>query len=146
MRDRESNPAAGRARFAPHPQPGLARAPPPFTTLAAMHEANDASPESDRSRGLSSRQRRFLRGLAQRLKPTVFVGDAGIGAGVLQALEQALAAHELVKVRMHAPADKKATAAELARVSGAELCGLVGHTVILYRPDPDEPRIELPRR
>jgi RNA-binding protein YhbY len=32
----------------------------------------------------------------------------------------------------------------LAEKSGAELCGLVGHTVILYRRRPEDPRIELP--
>ena len=36
-------------------------------------------------------------------------------------------------------------AEELAQRSGAELCGLVGHTVILYRPHPEEPKLELPK-
>ena len=47
---------------------------------------------------------------------------------------------------MHEPDDKKGLARSLADESGAELCGLVGHTAILYRPDPEEPRIELPVR
>jgi RNA-binding protein YhbY len=34
----------------------------------------------------------------------------------------------------------------IADKSGAALCGLVGHTVILYRPHPEDPRIELPKR
>lgn len=94
--------------------------------------------------GLRGRQRRYLKGLAQRLAPSVHVGGAGITGGVRRALAESLGAHELVKVRMHQPADKKAMAAELARAGGAELVGLVGHTVILYRRDPDDPRIELP--
>ncbi len=95
---------------------------------------------------LDGRQRRYLRGLAQRLKPVVFVGESGVTPSVLRALDEALGAHELVKVRLRAPEDKKAAAAELADAAEAALCGLVGHTVILYRPDPDEPSIELPRR
>jgi RNA-binding protein len=93
---------------------------------------------------LSGRQRRHLRGLAQRLVPAVFVGEEGITAGVLRALDEALAAHELVKVRMRSPADKKAMAGELAQASGAVLAGLVGHTVVLFRRNADEPRIALP--
>ena len=91
-------------------------------------------------------QRRFLRGLANPRKPLVQVGESGISTGVLGALDRALLDHELVKVRLRKPDDKKAVARELADHSGAELCGLVGHTVILYRRNPEHPRIELPVR
>lgn len=97
----------------------------------------DASP-------LTSRQRRHLKGLAQRLQPTVWVGEAGASEGVLRALDAALRHHELVKVRMRQPEDKKALAAQLAAATGACLVGLVGHTAVLYRRNPDEPVIELP--
>jgi len=91
-------------------------------------------------------QRRHLRKLAHPLRPIVHVGDAGIAPPVVAALEQALLDHELVKVRLHEPDDKKALAQTLADESGSELCGLVGHTVILYRRHPDEPRIDVPER
>jgi RNA-binding protein len=105
---------------------------------------------------LTSRQRRHLKGLAQRLEPAVRIGDAGITDAVLRALDEALLHHELVKVRMRQPhhpegqalralrEDKKAMAARLAEASGAALLGLVGHTVVLYRPHPNAPVIELP--
>lgn len=72
------------------------------------------------------------------------VGEAGLSAAVVAALDRALEDHELVKVRLHEPPDKKALARELAARGGAELCGLVGHTVILYRRHPERPRIDLP--
>lgn len=78
------------------------------------------------------------------MRPIVQVGEAGLSRAVLDAIDQALLAHELVKVRLVEPEDKKATARELAVRTGAELCGLVGHTVILYRRHPDEPKLELP--
>jgi len=93
---------------------------------------------------LSGRQKRHLRALAQRLDPVVWVGDAGLGDGTVRALDEALTAHELVKVRMRAPDDKRALAAALASATGAELAGLVGHTAILYRANPDDPKIDLP--
>ncbi len=98
------------------------------------------------SKTLRGFQRRHLRKLAHGKKPIVFVGDGGISDAVVSALDAALADHELVKVKLHGPEAKKAKAEELAQRSQAELCGLVGHMVILYRPDPDSPRIELPTR
>jgi RNA-binding protein len=94
--------------------------------------------------GLTGRQRRHLRALANPRKPLVHVGEAGISEALLRALDSALDGHELVKVKLQQPADKKAEARLLAKKSGAELCGLVGHTVILYRRRPEDPRIELP--
>ena len=91
-------------------------------------------------------QRKYLRGLAHGLKPLVHVGEGGLSAGVMGALDAALRDHELVKVRLQEPEDKKATARALADGSNAALCGVVGHTVILYRPRAEDPVIELPRR
>jgi RNA-binding protein len=70
----------------------------------------------------------------------------GASPGALRSLDEALSARELVKVRMRAPTDKKRTAEELAASAGAALCGLIGHTAILYRPHPvpEERLIELP--
>ncbi len=91
-------------------------------------------------------QRRYLRKLAHGRKALVQVGDAGISQTVLEAIDSALLDHELVKVRLHQPDDKKAEARSLSQRSGAELCGVVGHTVILYRPHPEKPAISLPER
>ena len=95
---------------------------------------------------LDSAQRRHLRGLAHALKPIVFVGEGGISPAVLKALDEALSSHELVKIRLRQPTDKKEAARQLADASSASLCGVVGHTIVLYRPHPDEPKIELPQR
>lgn len=102
------------------------------------------------SAALTGTQRRHLRKLAHGKKPIVYVGSgdgsAGISEGVISALDQALADHELVKVKLPGAATKRALAEELARRSGAHLCGLVGHMAILYRPDPEQRRIVLPGR
>ena len=93
---------------------------------------------------LTGQQRKWLRGRAHALKPIVHVGEAGLSDAVLAAADAALGDHELVKVRLHDPADKKAAARQLAEATHAALCGLVGHTVILYRPRADGPRLEVP--
>ena len=66
--------------------------------------------------------------------------------GVVKAVQQALLEHELIKVKLRRPPDKKAMAEELAQRSGAALCGLVGHVAMLYRSHPEEPRLKLPQR
>lgn len=96
--------------------------------------------------GLSGRQRQRLRGLAHGLEPIVHVGSSGLSPGVVAEVVKALEAHELVKVRLHDPEDKRGAAAALAAACGAELCGLLGHTVILYRRHPDTPRIAVEPR
>ena len=79
-------------------------------------------------------------------KPIIFVGEGGLSEALMRALDEALASHELVKVRLRQPPDKKAAAAALAEGSGSTVCGVVGHTVVLYRPRPEDPTIILPPR
>lgn len=95
---------------------------------------------------LTGRQRKHLRGLAHGFEPLVHVGSAGVTDAVLEAVDAALTAHELVKVRLHQPEDKHAAADALAAGTSASLCGLVGHVVLLYRPHPDKPKITLDAR
>jgi RNA-binding protein len=92
---------------------------------------------------LTGRQRKTLRGQAHALEPVVHVGSAGVSAAILRVVDEALTAHELVKVRLHEPVAKHEDAQALADGTGAALCGLVGHTVILYRPHPEAPKIVL---
>ena len=92
---------------------------------------------------LNGRQRQALRALAHKLQPVVQVGQVGASESVVRAISEALLAHELIKVRLHEPEDKKAAAQALAEASDSALCGLIGHTVILYRPHPETPRIRI---
>ena len=91
-------------------------------------------------------QRKYLRGLAHSLKPVSQIGRQGLTEESVEAVRTALSDHELIKVSMHKPKDKKGMAAELAQRTESELCGLIGHTMILYRAHPDEPVIRLPQR
>ncbi|MGH8125986.1 MAG: ribosome assembly RNA-binding protein YhbY, partial [Rhodanobacteraceae bacterium] len=95
---------------------------------------------------LNPAQTRYLRGLAHRLKPVLLLGGSGVSAGVLKELEQALADHELIKVRL-AGSDRAARAAELAKLAGssrAETVQAIGHVAVLYRRNDEQPGIALP--
>jgi RNA-binding protein len=98
---------------------------------------------------LSSYQRKHLRGVAHGLKPVVLIGQKGLTASLVDALEEALLAHELVKAKFIDNKDKafKVQAIEmLKKATAAELVGLVGHTAIFFRPhpDPEKRRIVVP--
>ena len=104
--------------------------------------SNDTSRSGSELKGY---QRRYLRGLANPLKALVQVGEFGLSDSVIKSVDDVLEHHELVKVRLQQPSDKKASAVELAERTCAHLCGVIGHTVILYRRHPKEPKIELPQ-
>ena len=89
--------------------------------------------------------RKQLRALAHPLEPVVRVGQAGVTDGVIAAVTQALLDHELIKVRLYEPEDKAGMSAELATRCNATLCGLIGHTAILYRRHPERPKLVIPR-
>jgi len=76
----------------------------------------------------------------------VQIGKAGIDDGVVAAVEQALADHELVKVKLGEAAglDRHFAAEAIARRTTSEVAQVLGNTLLLYRAHPDEPTITLP--
>ena len=96
-------------------------------------------------------QKKYLKGLAHGLKPTVFVGQKGAVASVVKALDDALDKHELIKVKFvefKEKSQKEAIAAALEQETSAEQVGMIGHVVIFYRQqkDPEKRKIEVPVR
>ena len=96
---------------------------------------------------LSSGQRRFLRGLANNLDPVILIGKGGVSEAVLNAVDEALDAHDLIKIRFNDFKDEKNALIDLiARETQAEVAGRIGHVAILYRrhEDPEQRKIHLP--
>jgi RNA-binding protein len=96
---------------------------------------------------LTGKQRRFLRARGHGLNPLVQIGKSGVTEELLGAVDQALLDHELIKIRIgkNAILDRKDAAAELAERTGSEVAQVLGSTILLYRPHPDEPQLRLPR-
>ncbi|MEZ4360957.1 MAG: ribosome assembly RNA-binding protein YhbY [Kofleriaceae bacterium] len=95
---------------------------------------------------LTGKQRRYLRSLGHPLQVTVQLGRGGISEGVVAAAAQALADHELIKVKVAEAAglDRHEAAEQLARETGSEIAQVLGNTVLLYRRRAEDPAIELP--
>jgi RNA-binding protein len=95
---------------------------------------------------LTGKQRRFLRALGHHLKPEIQIGKQGVTAALIAQLEHSLLAHELVKVKIleASPVSRKEAGRALAEATGSGLAQTLGRTLLLYRPHPEQPKIELP--
>lgn len=96
---------------------------------------------------LSPSQRRYLRSLAHDLKPVILLGAKGATDAVLKELDLALSHHELVKIKLSG-GDKDERQEQidfLANGTGAENIQEIGHIVVLFRRNEDEPKLALPR-
>ena len=96
---------------------------------------------------ITSKDRRYLRSLAQTLKPVVVVGKLGLTDALAGAVDRALNEHELIKVKFNDFKDDKETLVrELEERTGCAVCTIIGHVAVLYRPHPEEEkrRITLP--
>jgi len=95
---------------------------------------------------LTRSQVAYLRAQAHGRKPIVRIGQRGLTDAVVAELEEALDAHELVKVRLHVGdrATRAAWISELCERTGAQTVQQIGATASLFRRNPEKPRIELP--
>ncbi|WP_445495336.1 ribosome assembly RNA-binding protein YhbY [Photorhabdus sp. SF281] len=95
---------------------------------------------------LNKKQVQHLKSLAHPLKPVVMIGNNGLTEGVLAEIEQTLAHHELIKVKI-AGEDreiKNLIADAIVRETGAYNVQIIGKTLVLYRQS-KERRIILPK-
>ena len=96
---------------------------------------------------LTSKQRAYLRGLANTEEPILHAGKGGISDAMLKQADDALTARELIKGKVleTAPGSARETAEEIAAAVNAQVVQVVGRTLVLYRKNEKEPRIKLPK-
>jgi len=97
---------------------------------------------------LTGKQKSYLRSLANTMESIIQVGKGGITSTVVTAVDQALTAREVVKLSVLNncldPADE--IAAGLAQATGSEVVQRMGKKIVLYRPNPENPVVNLPGR
>lgn len=96
---------------------------------------------------ISPSQQRYLRSLAHDLHPVILLGAKGATDAVVKELDLALSHHELVKVKLSG-GDKDERDAQmeiLIKGTGAESVQQIGHIVVLFRRNEEDPRLALPR-
>lgn len=85
---------------------------------------------------LTQNQIRQLRQKAHKLKPVVSMGKSGLSQTVLAEIEQALAYHELIKIKLAGvERDNKTSVAEaIESATDATRVQIVGNILSIYRP------------
>ena len=81
---------------------------------------------------LSSKQRAFLRSMANTMDPIMQVGKSGVGEELITSVDNALEARELIKMSAleTAPVTAREAADELAAATGADVVAVVGRRFV----------------
>ena len=95
---------------------------------------------------LTEPQKKYLRGLGHKLKPVIMIGDAGLTDAVAAEFLSALHHHELIKVKIRVGDRdlRDSIISELCKTTDASLVTRIGNVALIYRVNPDKPRIVLP--
>lgn len=96
---------------------------------------------------LTSKQRAYLRGLANSIDTIIYVGKGGMNEQIIKQTDDALTARELIKGRCleSSPISSRETADLISEKTNSDVVQVIGSKFVLYRPNPDEPVIELPK-
>ena len=95
----------------------------------------------------SNNQIKSLRGQAHPLKPVVMVGQNGLKDTIFEEIETALDFHELIKVKIAADRDEREEMTnEILKKSKAEKVQQIGQILVLFRRNPENPKIVIPSK
>ncbi|MBQ8332108.1 MAG: ribosome assembly RNA-binding protein YhbY [Clostridia bacterium] len=94
---------------------------------------------------LTSKQRAYLRGLANGIPAIMQIGKGGISDNLAKTVSDALEARELIKLTVleNSMETPRAMADAISEAVGADVVGVVGRKVILYRESVNNKKIEL---
>ncbi len=95
---------------------------------------------------MTSKQRAYLRGMANTLDTVLQIGKGGITQPVLRQIDETLEKRELIKVRVLETAMLTAREAcnEVCEELGCEGIQAIGTRFVIYRESATDPKIELP--
>ena len=95
---------------------------------------------------MNSKQRSYLRKMANDIQPIFQIGKGGIGDNTVNSINEALEARELVKLTIlrNSDVDTKDVADEISFLTNAEVISVIGRKVVLYKESEDKKTIKLP--
>ena len=95
---------------------------------------------------LTGKQKRFLRSEAHHLQPVFQIGKNGLTTPVIEQIEEALEARELIKVNIlqNCMEDKSEMAERLSKREGLEVVQVIGNILVLYKESKEHKQITLP--
>lgn len=95
---------------------------------------------------MTSKQRAYLRGLANSIDAIFQIGKSGISDNLINQLNDALEARELIKITVleNAPDSVRPIAEEIAERTNSTLVQTIGSKVTLYKARKKDSKIILP--
>ena len=95
---------------------------------------------------MTGKQKRHFRTIAHTLKPVVNLGKHGLSRETKNEIDTQLLEHELINLKVldSCPVKKEECADLLKQENSLEVVQIIGKTLTLYCPHPEEPKIELP--
>lgn len=96
---------------------------------------------------MTSKQRAYLMSLASKLNPIFQVGKASLTPELTEAVGECFNNNELIKIGVLKSCldDPRAIAETMAERTHSQVIQVIGRKIILYKPDKDKPKIELPK-
>ena len=96
---------------------------------------------------LTSKQRAYLRSLANGIDTILYIGKGGMSDQIIKQADDALTARELIKGKCieNCPLTPREAADILSEKTDSDSVQVIGSKFVLYRPNPDEPVIKLPK-
>lgn len=94
---------------------------------------------------MTSKQRAYLRSMANTMETILYIGKEGIVPGTIKQASDALEARELIKcaVQQGCPLTAREAITELCQQLEAEPVQCIGRRFVMYRPSQENPRIVL---
>ena len=85
---------------------------------------------------INGKQRSYLKGLAQAIDASVFIGKDDLTDNIITEMDRYLDAHELLKVKIQEGSmmQPKETANKCAEILKADFVQAIGRKFVLYRP------------
>lgn len=95
---------------------------------------------------MTSKQRAYLRGLANTIDPIFQIGKSGISDNLIEQLSDALNARELIKITVleTAPDSVKDLAIEIAEKTDSTVVQTIGNKITLFKQKKKDSHYELP--
>ncbi|TFG98735.1 MAG: YhbY family RNA-binding protein [Calditrichales bacterium] len=89
---------------------------------------------------LTGKQKREFRAAGNQLKATVTIGREGVSSRLIRFIDEAFNNKALVKVKIldTCDEDRKMIAARLEKLENTDVVQVLGKTILLYRPLPEE--------
>lgn len=96
---------------------------------------------------ITTKQRSFLRSLANNMTPIFQIGKDGINDNLLKQIQDALEARELIKISVlkNSFYTAKGASNEICEELKCEGIQCIGSKIVLYKKSKKKPKIELPQ-